>query len=206
MTRLLPGDRAPELDLRTITGAPAPLPDPAGRLVHVQFRRFAGCPVCNLHLRSFVLGADRLAAIGVQEMVFFHSSVDELLEHAADLPLPIVADPEKRWYRRFGVEQGKRAMLDPRSWPAILAGSARSLARLVTGRGRAPKLFPDGGRWGLPADFLVGPDGTVLAAHYGEHADDQWSLAEVVTLATAAAPATPTPETSKIGFGSGIRT
>ncbi|NUR26143.1 MAG: AhpC/TSA family protein [Catenulispora sp.] len=190
MPRLRTGDRAPELDLRTLTGAPAELPDPGGRLVHVQFRRFAGCPVCNLHLRSFVRGVEELAAAGVQEMVFFHSSVDELREHVADLPLPIVADPEKRWYRRFGVEQGKRAMLDPRSWPAILAGSARSLGRLLTGRGRAPKLFPDGGRWGLPADFLIGPDGRVLACHYGSHADDQWSVAEVIALA-ATSPASP---------------
>jgi len=28
------------------------IPEPDG-LVHLQFRRFAGCPVCNLHLRSF---------------------------------------------------------------------------------------------------------------------------------------------------------
>jgi hypothetical protein len=23
-------------------------------LIHLQFRRYAGCPICNLHLRSFV--------------------------------------------------------------------------------------------------------------------------------------------------------
>ena len=33
---------------------------------------------------------------------------------------------------------------------------------------------------GLPADFLIGPDGTLVAAHYGAHADDQWSVDELL--------------------------
>ncbi|NVB84948.1 MAG: AhpC/TSA family protein, partial [Kofleriaceae bacterium] len=36
--------------LVSLDGEPIEVPDPA-RLVHLQFRRFAGCPVCNLHLR-----------------------------------------------------------------------------------------------------------------------------------------------------------
>ncbi|HMZ13123.1 MAG TPA: AhpC/TSA family protein, partial [Mycobacterium sp.] len=32
-------------------GASIRVPGP-GRL-HLQFRRFAGCPICSLHLRSF---------------------------------------------------------------------------------------------------------------------------------------------------------
>ena len=41
---------------------------------------------------------------------------------------------------------------------------------------------------GLPADFLIAPDGRVLAAHYGSHADDQWSLDELLALARTHAP------------------
>ncbi|MEV7802206.1 hypothetical protein AB0O28_04580 [Microbispora sp. NPDC088329] len=36
-------------------------------------------------------------------------------------------------------------------------------------------------------DFLIAPDGTVLAVHPGRHADDQWSMDDL--LALAAAPA-----------------
>jgi hypothetical protein len=32
-----------------------------GELVHLQLRRFAGCPVCNLHLRSFAMRRDEIA-------------------------------------------------------------------------------------------------------------------------------------------------
>jgi hypothetical protein len=34
-----------------VTGEKIQVPDPQ-RLVHLQFRRFAGCPICNLHLAS----------------------------------------------------------------------------------------------------------------------------------------------------------
>jgi hypothetical protein len=42
------------------------------------------------------------------------------------------------------------------------------------------------GSFGLPADFLVGPDGIVRAVKYGVHADDQWSVDEVLALADGA--------------------
>ncbi|EUA90004.1 putative alkyl hydroperoxide reductase/ Thiol specific antioxidant/ Mal allergen [Mycobacterium ulcerans str. Harvey] len=35
---------------------------------------------------------------------------------------------------------------------------------------------------GLPADFLIGSDGRVLATKYGNHADDQWSVDEPLDL------------------------
>jgi hypothetical protein len=59
--------------------------------------------------------------------------------------------------------------------------------------------MPSGGRWGLPADFLLGPDGCVLALKYGEHADDQWSVAELLAQAQQHAPprmAAPLPASS----------
>jgi hypothetical protein len=36
---------------------------------------------------------------------------------------------------------------------------------------------------GLPADFLIEPGGRVIAAKYGRHAGDQWSVDEVLALA-----------------------
>jgi hypothetical protein len=36
---------------------------------------------------------------------------------------------------------------------------------------------------GLPGDFLIAPDGRVIASKYGAHADDQWSVDEILALA-----------------------
>ncbi|MDH2430396.1 peroxiredoxin-like family protein [Sphaerisporangium sp. TRM90804] len=172
-------------DLETIAGATVSVPHPE-HLVHLQFRRFAGCPVCNLHLRSFVTRHDEIVSAGVREVVVFHSSADELRPHAADLPFAVVADPGKRLYAEFGVESAPRALLDPRAWGAILRGVARDLVPVLRRRRPAPSLLPHGGRTGLPADFLIAPGGHVLARKYGAHADDQWSTEELLTHARAA--------------------
>ncbi|GIF96498.1 peroxiredoxin-like family protein [Catellatospora citrea] len=185
MAKLATGDRAPSLDLTAVSGEPVRSPDP-DRLVHLQFRRFAGCPICHLHLRSFVRAADRLTDAGVREIVFFHSGVDELREHVRDLPFAVIADGDKRWYRAFGVEAGARALLDPRAWPGIVRAVTAALWLLPRRKAHLPSANPSGGRLGLPADLLIGPDGTVLAAKYGTHADDQWSVEEVLTLARTA--------------------
>ncbi|MEV4132015.1 peroxiredoxin-like family protein [Dactylosporangium sp. NPDC049742] len=176
--------------LQVVVGEPVAVPDPS-LLVHLQFRRFAGCPVCNLHLRSIVRRHDEITAAGVREVVVFHSTAAALREHVTDLPFPVVPDPQKRLYREFGVESSRRALLDPRVWPTILRAVARSTWALLRGRERSPSLNPAGGRFGLPADFLIAPDGTVLAAKYGEHAYDQWSVDELLDLVERHGPGTP---------------
>jgi peroxiredoxin len=167
--------------LDTVAGSRVPVPHPA-HLVHLQFRRFAGCPVCNLHLRSFV---DRLAdveAAGIHEVVVFHSTAATLRTYTADLPLDVIADPGRVLYREFGVEYGPRALLDPRGWPAIARAVGHELRAVRRGVRPAPPTAPEGGRLGLPADFLIAPDGRVLAAKHGAHVDDQWSVDELLAL------------------------
>jgi hypothetical protein len=171
-----------ERELLTVTGDLISLPDPE-RLVHLQFRRFAGCPICNLHLRSVVARHDEIVAAGIREVVFFHSPADELRQHTADLPFATIADPDKHYYREFGVESSPRALLDPRAWGSIIRG----ITATMIGRFRPPATRQEGGRLGLPADFLVDPSGRVLAAKYGEHANDQWSVDELLVHARDAA-------------------
>ena len=167
--------------LGTVSGATVAIPDPC-RPVHLQFRRFAGCPVCNLHLRSFVRRHGEVADARIREIVVFHSTAEELLPQVAELPFAVVADPAKKLYREFGVESAKRALLDPRAWPAIVVGVLVSMWGIARHRRPAPPPA-HGGRFGLPADFLIASDGSVIAVKYGQHASDQWSVDELLALA-----------------------
>ncbi|MFI6312214.1 peroxiredoxin-like family protein [Nocardia fusca] len=177
-----PPSPVPARTLTTVTGADVPVPH-SRHLVHLQFRRFAGCPVCNLHLRSIVSRLADIRAGGIREVVVFHSTATELRKYTDDLPLDVIADPDRVLYREFGVESGRRALLDPRAWPAIARAVGTELAATARRDDRpAPPSRPEGGRLGLPADFLIAPDGAVLAAKYGEHADDQWSVDELLAL------------------------
>jgi hypothetical protein len=138
---------------------------------HLQFRRFAGCPVCNLHLKQFARGKARLDAAGIRSIAFFHSTAEQMRPYQGDLPLAAIADPERTWYRRFGVERSAFAVVHPRVMMSALVGLVGAPSNPLVG---------GGDQTGLPADFLIAPDGKLVALHYGAHADDQWSLDELL--------------------------
>ncbi|GAA0940628.1 MULTISPECIES: peroxiredoxin-like family protein [Streptomyces violaceusniger group] len=192
-----PGSVVSARTLAPVTGPAVAVPDP-DRLIHLQFRRFAGCPVCNLHLRSIVRRHQEIEAAGIREVVVFHSPAEELREHTDGLPFAVVADPGKRLYREFGVEQARRALLSPRAWGPIAWALVTGVWAVLRGREKLPEPSQPGGRLGLPADFLirgegVGGDGRVIAAKHGEHAYDQWSVDELLELAARAPRPDPTP-------------
>ncbi|HTQ04203.1 MAG TPA: peroxiredoxin-like family protein [Polyangiaceae bacterium] len=165
-------------ELPTLRNASVSVPDPR-LLVHLQMRRYAGCPICSLHLRSFVRRTDDLVQAGIREVVVFHSSAEELRKVHTDLPFDVVPDPTRRLYRALGVTRSPRALFDPRG----LFAAARAT---VAGASADPTAGMRDGSFGLPADFLVTPDGIVRALKYGVHADDQWSVDELLTLAEGA--------------------
>jgi peroxiredoxin len=182
--KLKAGDIVPAHSWATTTGTPIAIPDPM-RLVHLQFRRFAGCPICNLHLRSFVRRYAEIQTAGICEVIVFHSTAEEMRRYEDDLPFPVIGDPEKRLYVEFGVEAAPRALANPKAILAILRTIIPVTIETIATRKLAANLDPHGGRLGLPADFLIAPDGRIIACKYGEHADDQWSVDEVLALARA---------------------
>jgi hypothetical protein len=97
----------------------------------------------------------------------------------------VLADTDKRLYRDFGVESSPRALLDPRAWHAIVRGILHSFGRILRERRPIPPVRPRGGSLGLPADFLIAPDGQIVACKYGRHAADDWSVDDVLSLAVA---------------------
>ena len=170
-SRLKPGDILALFTLETL--AHGVLRVPSEGLVHLQFRRFAGCPVCNLHLRSFARGLDRLRAAGIEPVAFFHSSAEAMRPYQGDLPFPVVPDPSRRWYARFGVERSPLAGAHPKVMWSALRGMVQAPSNPFRG---------EGGKDGLPADFLLDRNGMIVAAHYGRHAADHWELEEVIAL------------------------
>jgi peroxiredoxin len=180
-SQLRSGAVVPVRHLETIDGLTLPVPAATGR-THMQFRRFAGCPICHLHLRSFASRHQDVADAGITEVVFFHSPAAELRGYQSLLPFAVVADPEKVHYGQFGVEARLRAITHPRVWRAAMRGYAAVLAHR-NDPDRAGVGFGDGSTYlGLPADFLIDPDGTVVAVHYGRHADDQWSVDQLLGI------------------------
>jgi peroxiredoxin len=136
------GDAFPTLELAATSGQLVTVPDPARDHVHLQLRRFAGCPICNLHLRSIVARHHEIRSAGIREVVVFHSTAAELAKHEAELPFPLIADPERVLYRRLGVERRPSSLLSPRAQAAAIAGEAAALGSHSTKRGELGPVSP----------------------------------------------------------------
>jgi peroxiredoxin len=147
-----------------------------------EIKAWQSRPLDEVYLRSFAERHNEVADAGITEVVFFHSPVKELRGYQSQLPFVVVADPQKEQYRQFGVEARLRALMHPRPmWTAF-----RGYVDLMRHRNDANSAGVGTGdgstHLGLPADFLIDPDGTVVAAHYGRHADDQWSVDQLLDI------------------------
>src|SRR5207302_7581426 len=97
------GDIVPSTTLESVTGESIKLPDPT-RLVHLQFRRFVDCPICNTHIAEQRRRAREIEAAGIREVIVFHSSARSIRSYQKDVPFALVGDPKKALYKEFGVE------------------------------------------------------------------------------------------------------
>ena len=170
-----PGDIVPSTTLESVTGEPIKLPDP-DRLVHLQFRRFVDCPICNTHTAEVRRRAREIEAAGVKEVIAFHSSAKSIRSYQKDVPFELVGDPKKALYKEFGVESSL-GFLTLKSLGAAMRGVAHGHFGFRL----------SGGPYGLPGDFLIAQSGQIKAAKYGTHAYDQWSVDELIALANGAA-------------------
>lgn len=178
MAKFAVGDRVTVHELAAIDGSTVRVPDP-GATVHLQLRRFAGCPICHLHVHQLAKRHDEIKAAGIHEVVVFYSDVETLRQYQGDLPFDVVADPDKALYREFDVQSGVRSVLHPKAAVASMRGIAKGAS--IKGGVTAKE-----DHFSMPADFLIAHDGTVLAAKYGKHADDQWSVDELLALGSGA--------------------
>ncbi len=97
---------------------------PVSGWTHLQFRRFAGCPICSLHLAKLGRRRAEIEAACVVEVVVFRSSDDALRSYHAEVPFACVADPEGVLYAEFGVRSSPRSLLHPRAMVTYVQGVA----------------------------------------------------------------------------------
>lgn len=179
-TQLQIHSRVPVTSWRDVLGEVLQVPHPT-LWTHLQFRRFAKCPICNLHVREFFRNHEKITQAGMQEVIIFQSKREQLVEqngaqlHAGNIHL--VADPTRQLYQAFGVHKSLLSVAHPGAWWSTMKGVAQFGMHLPSS---SESMF------GMPADFLVNPEGVIVAAHYGRHADDQWSVEELLQKRSAA--------------------
>jgi peroxiredoxin len=177
MDKLRVGDVLSPRSFTSITGDRVTVP--GEQVVHLQFRRYAGCPVCNLHLHQVAQRIDDIKDAGIREVVFFHSEAEVMLPLQGQLPFETVADPGFEVYKEFGV--GRITWRN--AWRGLTWRSWRSAARGLRAAPSLRSALGDGEtKLGLPAEFLIARDGRILALRYGKYVDDHWSVDELLEI------------------------
>jgi peroxiredoxin len=131
--KFTPGDMLPTRVMEAVTGEAINLPG-AKRLVHLQFRRFVDCPICNTHIAEFKKSAKDIEAAGVEEAIVFHSSPKSIRLYQKDVFFLMVGDPKKAIYKDFGVETSL-GFMSLKALGAGMRGMARGHFGLRLARG-----------------------------------------------------------------------
>jgi peroxiredoxin len=175
--RLKSGQAAVSFTAQTVDGETISLAQFAGKPLLLMFLRYASCPMCNLQLHDFARQYPRLRDRGLEAVAFFHSAAPSIRAHAGGhhYPFALVADPEFRIYGPYGVETSWSRLLLSMARPSFYVAWLRSLRHGLWG-GVAWQMAK------MPADFLIGPDGRIVMAHYGQDIGDHLPIASITTL------------------------
>src|SRR5688572_5417135 len=112
--RLKIGDAAPEFSAKDAKGGEIRLSSFTGKKTLLVFFRYAGCPFCNLALDRLLAAYPRLASHGLNVIAFFQSDralTERYILRRHVVPFPVIPDPERDTYDRYGVESSVIAAL-----------------------------------------------------------------------------------------------
>lgn len=179
--KLSEGKKAPSFSELDITGKRIKLADYKGKKILLCFFRYAGCPWCNLAVHRLIAEYPKLNKLGLEIITFIQSKPENIdkfiLNNGATMPpFPIIADPMRKIYSLYGVEESYSAAL-------------KSIKRIpdwfwnVIGKKHIHGKM-DGSLSLVPAEFMIGPDEFKLyKVHYGVDYFDHLAIAEILEFA-----------------------
>jgi peroxiredoxin len=168
--RLKVGEKAKDFSVEDLNGKSILLSDFKDKKLMLSFYRYASCPLCNLRVLQLMQVHDDLKSKGLHFLAFFQSPKESIGRYVGkqDAPFPIIADPERKVYKLYGVEH---------SWIGYLRGgvSMKMLKALLSGF-MIGKM--EGKRDLLPADFLI-ENLEIKKAYYGKKISDHIPIEEI---------------------------
>jgi thioredoxin-dependent peroxiredoxin len=166
------GQTAKDFNVEDIYGNQIALSNYANQKLLLAFFRHAACPLCNLRVHQLIQSYPIWQSSGLNILAFFESSPEMIRKYVGQqqAPFPIIADPEKIFYKLYGVES---------SWTGTLRGLMR-FADFSAAKKQGLMFFhPHNDVTVIPADFLIGPDLVIQTAYYGKDIGDHLPLAEI---------------------------
>ena len=166
MARLVEGQKAPDFSVTDFMGKTHKLEDYRGKHLLLSLYRYASCPFCNFRISQVMQRADGYKAQDMEILAVFQSPEEKIRQYVGKQhpPFSIVPDPDRILYRIYRLET---------SWMGMLKAMVFRMGDMMKafGKGFAPGTM-EGEKNRLPADFLIGPDGTIIEAYYGNDIGD----------------------------------
>jgi thioredoxin-dependent peroxiredoxin len=178
MARLIEGQQAPDFSLRDIDGKTHKLEQYRGKYLLLSFYRYASCPFCNLRISQVMQRIDGFRANDLEILSIFQSPEEKIKQYVGKQhpPFAVVPDPERRLYQTYRLET---------SWTGMLTAMIFRMGDVIKAfsKGFGPGTM-EGEKNRLPADFLIGPDGTILEAYYGKDIGDHMPFETIDRIIT----------------------
>jgi thioredoxin-dependent peroxiredoxin len=172
---------APTFKLEDVFERNIDLSEYKGKKVLVAFFRHAGCPFCNLRLHLLYKSYQELKEKGL-EMIFFMESKPEIILrstfHKDIMPIPIISDPEKKWYSIYGLEESvyKSTMSHLGSFlQTTIKAKMKNLPIHLMAGGESINT--------IPAEFLLDKNLIIRKLHYSQGLNDRLSIDDIRAFA-----------------------
>lgn len=165
---------APYFALDDIYNRRIDLKDYSEKKILIAFFRHAGCPFCNLRVHALTKVHEELRSHGMEMIFFFESKAPVILRssfHQSVSPIPIIADPDKRWYAAYGIEESAR-----KSAVSHLTSFVSTAYEAY--RKKLPVHLMASGESisTMPAEFLVDPGLVIRHLHYSQRLNDRMDI------------------------------
>jgi peroxiredoxin Q/BCP len=174
MMKLESNIAAPVFVLKDIFGRMIDLNTYKDKRVFIGFFRHAGCPFCNLRVHALTKIHEELKTKGLEMIFFFESKENVLLRsifHKEVSPIPLISDPEKKWYDAYGLESsGYKSAVSHITSFVQTAFKARKAGVPI-------HMMADGESINtIPAEFLIDKGLIIKKVHYAQGLNDRISM------------------------------
>lgn len=179
--QLQPNATAPIFKLKDVFGRIIDLAALQDKKILIGFFRHAGCPFCNLRVHALTKLHGELKQQGLEMIFFFESKEAVILRstfHQEVSPVPIISDPEKTWYKAYGLEGSlyKSTISHFTSFvqTALKAREAKVPMHLMA----SGESFST-----MPAEFLIDRGLIIRKLHYAQTLTDRLELDDIRAFA-----------------------
>lgn len=165
---------APLFTLSDIYGRMVDLEQYRDSKILIGFFRHAGCPFCNLRVHTLTKIHKEMNEKGLKMIFFFESKSSQLLRssfHQEVSPIPLISDPEKKWYAAYGLEPSFAKSAVSHLTSFVQTAFKASTTGVPMHMMKSRESFNT-----LPAEFLVKEGLIVHQVHYSEGLGDRLSV------------------------------